>query len=385
MDFEINDDQRELRRTIVEFARGRLNHDVEGRDRAGTFSRELFAECGGAGLCGLMVEEEYGGIGLDPLSTAMALEAFGYGCEDGGLVFSVSAHLLACVVPIWKYGTEAQKRVLLPDLCGGKRIAVNAMTEPGSGSDAFAMTTRAVPDPANEGGFVINGTKTFASNGPVADVAVLYAVTDEEKRYHGGITAFVVDRERHGYAIGQKFEKLGLSTAPLSELVFDDVRVGPQDVLGVVGAGAQMFNQSMEWERVCIPAAHVGAMDRLLETAIRYARTRKASGRQISKFQAVSHRIVDMKVRLETARLLVYRAASRLEKSRTVGMEASMAKLYVSESLVTNALDTIRVLGGYGYMREYEVERALRDGIGSLIYSGTSEVQKNIVAGWLGL
>jgi alkylation response protein AidB-like acyl-CoA dehydrogenase len=214
---------------------------------------------------------------------------------------------------------------------------------------------------------------------------VLYAVTDDVKRYHGGITAFLVEREKHGYTVGQKFEKMGLTTAPLSELVFDDVRLGPDAVLGVVGAGSQMFNESMEWERICIPASHVGAMERLLETAIRYTRTRKASGQSISKFQAVSHRIVDMKVRHETARLLVYKAASRLGVSRTVGMDASMAKLYVSESLVTNALDTIRVLGGYGYMREYEVERALRDGVGSLIYSGTSEIQKNSVAGWLGL
>jgi len=382
MDFNLTDDQKDLRREIVSFARKRLNEDVEGRDRAGSFSRELFRECAQAGLTGLMVDERYGGVGLDPLSTAIALEAFGYGCEDGGLVFSVCAHLLACTVPIWKYGSDAQKEHYLPQLCAGDLIAVNAMTEPGSGSDAFAMTTRAEPD---GDGWVINGTKTFASNGPVGDLAVLYAVTDDEKRYHGGITAFLVEREKHGYTVGQKFEKMGLSTAPLSELVFDDVRLGPEAVLGVVGAGSQMFNESMEWERICIPASHVGAMERLLETAIRYTRTRKASGQAISKFQAISHRIVDMKVRHETARLLVYKAASRLGVSRTVGMDASMAKLYISESLVTNALDTIRVMGGYGYMREYEVERALRDGVGSLIYSGTSEVQKNIVAGWLGL
>ena len=381
MDFNLTNDQKDLRREIITFARKRLNEDVEGRDRAGTFSAELFAECGAAGLAGLMVEEEYGGVGLDAVSTMVALEAFGYGCEDGGLVFSVCAHLLACIVPIWKYGTEEQKRAVLPDLCAGKRIAVNAMTEPACGSDAFAMTTRAVAD---GDGFVINGVKTFASNGPVADLAVLYAVTDEDKRYHGGITAFLVDREKHGYQIGQKFQKMGLSTAPLSELVFDDVRVGPEAVLGHVGAGAQMFNESMEWERIGIPAAHVGAMERLLETAIKYTRTRKASGQALSKFQAVSHRIVDMKVRHETARLLIYKAASRLGVARDCGMDASMAKLYVSESLVTNALDTIRVMGGYGYMSEYEVERALRDGVASLIYSGTSEIQKNIVAGWRG-
>ncbi len=382
MDFSPSDDQKLLRDEIVAFCRRELNEGAGERDREQTFPLELWRKCGDMGLAGLPVPGEYGGVGLDPLSTALALEAFGYGCSDGGLVFSVCAHLLACVVPIWKHGSEEQKQRWLPDLTCGKRIAVNAITEPGSGSDAFAMTTRAVRD---GDGFRIRGTKTFSSNGPVADLAVLYAVTEPGKGYHGGISVFVVERDTPGFEVGQKFEKMGLRTAPISELVFDDCRVGQDALVGELGAGGAIFQQSMEWERICLVAAHVGTMQRLLETAVDYARTRRAFGKPIGKFQAVAHRIVDMKVRLEAARLLTYKAASRLENARDVGMDASLTKLFVSESLVETAMDAVRVLGGYGYMQEYGIERALRDAVGGVLYSGTSEIQRNIVAGWLGL
>jgi len=382
MDFELTQEQRDLHEQVVAFAQKALNQDLEERDRSRAFSRELWDKCGEMGLQGLPVPEEYGGVGLDPLSSAVALEAFGYGCRDGGLVFSVCAHLLACVVPVWRHGDEQLRRRWLPRLCSGQLIAVNAMTEPGTGSDAFAMSTRAVPE---AGGFRVNGTKTFASNGPVADVAVLYAATDPEKKYHGGVTAFLVEAGENGFRVGQKFEKMGLHTAPLCELVFDDVFVPGENVIGQPGGGGQIFNESMEWERVLIPAAHIGTMQRLVETAVAYARTRSQYGQAIGKFQAVSHRIVDMKVRLEAARLLMQRSATRLGKRRDAGLDASMTKLLVSESLLESALDAVRVLGGYGYMQEYEVERALRDSVAGVIYSGTSDVQRNLVAAWLGL
>lgn len=382
MDFSPSSDQEALRRQIVDFARRRLNAGVRERDGADEFPRALWIECGKLGLQGLPVPEAYGGAGLDPLSTALALEAFGYGCEDGGLLFSIGAHLLACVVPILRHGSEEQKRRYLPGLSDGTLIAANAMTEAGSGSDAFAMGTTAEPD---GDGFRIRGTKTFCTNGPVCDLAVVYAATDREKGFQGGTTAFVVEADAPGLGVGQRFEKLGLRTSPISELVFDDVRVPQEAVLGAVGAGGAIFNESMEWERICLPAAHIGTIERLLERSLEYARTRRAFDQPIGRFQAVSHRIVDMKVRLEAARLLTYRAAGRLGRRRDVGLDASMAKLFVSESLVTSALDAIRLFGGYGFMKEYDVERALRDAVGSTLYSGTSEMQRNIIAGWLGL
>jgi alkylation response protein AidB-like acyl-CoA dehydrogenase len=256
------------------------------------------------------------------------------------------------------------------------------MTEPQTGSNAFAMGTRAVRDGA---GFRLNGTKTFSSNGPIADVALVYAITDEQKGYHGGVTAFLVERETKGFSSGQKFEKLGLRTCPIGELVLDDAWVPESSVLGGVGGGSTVFTESMDWERACLGATHVGTMRRLLEESIQQARTRSQGGQPIGKFQAVSHRIADMKVRLEASRLLAYHAASRLGQARDVAMDASIAKLFVSESLVQSALDSVQILGGYGFMSDYEAERVLRDSIGSRLYSGTSEVQRNIIARWLGL
>ena len=382
MDFSLTDEQVSLRDTVIRFARERLNEGAAQRDREHAFSRELWRECGKIGIPGLPVPEELGGSGLDPLSTALTLEALGYACVDGGLVFSLCAHLLSCVVPLWKYGNDEQKRRYLPRLCSGELIGVHAMTEPDSGSDAFALKTRAVRDGE---GFRINGTKTFISNGPVADLVIVFAVTDPQKGFHGGVSGFLVERGAPGFTVGQRFEKMGIRSSPLGELVFADVYVGSDAVLGGVGAGSAVFTHAMDWERICLFASHIGTMERLLEKAIEHARTRKQFGQAIGKFQAISHRIADMKVHLEAARLLTYRAASHLDKARTVSMDAAMAKLFVSESLLQVALDTVQIHGGYGYMTEYEVERALRDAVASTLYSGTSEMQRNIIARWLGL
>jgi alkylation response protein AidB-like acyl-CoA dehydrogenase len=382
MDFRLTDDHRQLRDAILKFARAELSPGARDRDRDHRFDRELFRKCGTMGLTGLPVPEELGGAGLDPLSTAIALEAFGYGCEDGGLVFSVCAHLLACVIPIWKHGSDAQKATWLPELASGRLIAVNAMTESGTGSDAFAMQTRAVAD---GDGFIINGTKTFSTNGPEADLALVYAMTAPEKGFHGGVTAFLVPSGTPGFSPGQRFEKLGLRTSPIGELVFDNVRVPADAVLGKVGGAATIFTESMDWERACLIAAHVGTMQRLLDRAIEHARSRRQFGQLIAKYQAVSHRIADMRIRLEAAQLMTYKAAAQLDSSRMAGLYASMAKTFVSEALVQSALDTVQILGGYGFMVEYDVERVLRDAVGGTIYSGTSEMQRNVITRWLGL
>jgi alkylation response protein AidB-like acyl-CoA dehydrogenase len=335
MDFSLTEEQVSLRNTVIRFSRETLNEGAIERDRDQTFSRALWRQCGEIGLLGLPVPEEYGGSGLDPLSTALTLEALGYGCIDGGLVFSLCAHLLSCVVPLWKHGSEEQKRRYLPRLSNGELIGVHAMTEPGSGSDAFALKTRAVVD---GDGFRINGTKIFISNGPVADLVIVFAVTDQQKGFHGGITGFLVEKGAPGFAVGQQFEKMGIRTSPISELVFDNVYVPSEAVLCGVGAGSAVFTHSMDWERICLFASHIGTMERLLEKSIEHARTRIQFGQAIGKFQAVSHRIADMKVHLEAARLLIYRAASRLEQARTVSMDAAIAKLFVSESLLKTAL-----------------------------------------------
>jgi alkylation response protein AidB-like acyl-CoA dehydrogenase len=382
MNFTLTDEQEQLRKTVIRFAEDELNAGARERDQQQVFDRDLWQKCGELKLQGLPVDEAYGGRGVDPLTTAIGLEALGYGCHDSGLAFAVCAHLLACVIPVWKHGSEEQKQRFLPGLCDGTLIAANGMSEPKSGSDPFSMATRAEPD---GDGFRLNGTKTFISNGPVADVAVIYAMTDPEKGYHGGVTAFLVERGTPGFQASERFDKMSLRTCQMSELVLDDVYLPAEAILGQVGGGAFLFTQSMEWERICLVANHVGKMERLLERAVKQARTRTAFGQKVGKFQAVSHRIVDMKVRLEAARLLTYKAASRLGKARDIAMDASITKLFVSESLVTSAMDAVRVFGGYGVLTEYDVERDLRDAIASTIYSGTNDMQRNIVAGWLGL
>ncbi len=382
MDFSLSEDQRRLRDTTIKFAQSELNTDTIERDREHRFPRAEWLKCGEMRLQGLPVPEEHGGLGLDPLTSAIVLEAFGYGCRDSGLVFSVCAHLVACTVPVWRFGTDEQRRRYLPSLCNGSLVGCNAITEPGSGSDAFSLATRAERD---GDGFRLSGTKTFTSNGPVADLAIVYAVTDKEKGYHGGVTAFLVEKGAAGFVTSKPFEKMGLRTAPLCELVLEDVYVGPESVLGGVGGGAGTFNHAMDWERVCLFASHVGTMERLLDVSIEYARTRKQFGQTIGKFQAIAHKIADMKVQLEAARLLTYRAAAELDRTRTVSMDAAMAKLFVSEALLQAAQSAVQIHGGYGFMTEFEVERALRDAVGSTIYSGTSEMQRNIIARWLGL
>jgi alkylation response protein AidB-like acyl-CoA dehydrogenase len=382
MNFALTSDQIQLRDEIIRFARQELNGDLIAKDRDHVFSRDAWQKCGAMGMQGLPVGAEHGGVGLDPLSCALALEAFGYGCRDGGLVFAVAAHLLSCVVPIWKFGTAAQKERYLPQLCDGRMIGAHGMTEPGSGSDAFGMRTVARRDGA---GYRLTGTKMFVSNAPVADMFVIFAMTDPEKAFHGGVTAFLVDRATEGLTTGGAIHKMGLRTSPMGEVVLDDVYVCGDAVLGGVGGGASVFSHSMEWERICLFASHLGTLERLLEQAIDYARSRTQFGQSIGKFQAVSHRIADMKVNLEAARLLTYRAAWRMSFARNVAQDAAIAKLFVSESLLKSALDTMQIFGGYGYTVEYEVERALRDAVSSTIYSGTSDMQRNIIARWLGL
>lgn len=383
MDFTLDSEQLALRDEIIQFAQRELNNeDILTRDHHSQFPHDLWLKCGTMGLQGLPVSEQYGGLGLDPLTCAVALEAFGYGCRDSGLVFSVCAHLLSCVVPISRFGTDAQKEKYLPGLVDGSLVGVHAMTEPESGSDAFSLRTKAQPDGS---GFRITGTKMFVTNGPVADVVIVFAASDPDKGYHGGISAFIVEKGTPGFRIEAKIEKMGLRTSPFGELVFEDVLVPEDMVLGGIGGGSRVFGHSMDWERICLFASHLGTIDRLIEQSIDYARTRTQFDQPIGKFQAVSHRIVDMKVQLEAARLLVYRAASRLDRSKTVSLDAAMVKLFVSETLVTTALGALQTFGGYGYCTEYEVERAVRDALGSTIYSGTSEMQRNIIGRWLGL
>jgi L-prolyl-PCP dehydrogenase len=378
---DLTSELRQLQQSAIEFARSALGGSRIHADRNEIFDREGWNACGRFGVLGMPIPECYGGLGLGLSALLAVMEGLGYGTRDQGLLFSINAHLWTNSIPILRFGTEEQRQRYLPGLSSGALIGANGASEPDAGSDVFSMRTRAIRDGNH---YVLTGTKTFVTNGPVADVAVVYATVDP-KLGATGITAFIVERGTPGLTVSRPFEKMGLRTSPMAELVFDGCRVPVANRLGREGRGAQVFECSMEWERGCILATCLGAMRRQLEECIAHARSRKQFGRAIGKFQSVANRIVDMKVRLETCRPLVYRIGLLKDKNQTAMQEAAIAKLHVSECFVKSSLDAVQIFGGYGYMTDQEVERDLRDAVGSTIYSGTNDIQRNIIASSLGL
>ena len=381
MDFSWSDQQRELFDAVGRFAKEQLDYDMIENDRNAVFNHEGWKKCAGFGIHGLPVSEEYGGLGQDPITTVAVLEKLGYACRDNGLLFSINAHMWTAIIPLVYNGTEAQKKKFLPGLCDGSIIGGNAMSEPNSGSDAFSLGTTAIKK-SNK--YILNGSKIFVTNGPIADVLVVFAATDKGKGA-SGLSAFLVERDSPGLDLSHKIEKMGVRTSPMGEVFFTDCEVPEENLLGKEGAGSWLFTRSMTWERGCILAAAVGTMQRLLETCIRYANERKQGGQSIGKYQQVANKIVDMKMRTENARHMLYKCAWAAGHRSAVYLEAAMAKLEISESWVKCCEDAIQIHGGYGYMVEYEIERELRDALGSKLYSGTSEIQRNIIASLLGL
>ena len=380
MDFAWNEEQAAFRKEVLRFAREELKDDVIARDHNEEFSRPLWEKCAKFGIQGLPIPTEYGGGGADILTTVCALEALGYGCHDNGLLFSINAHMWSSEIPIWNFGTEEQKRKYLPGLVSGG-LGLHAMTEPGSGSDAYSLKTRAERKGDR---YILNGSKTFSSNAPNADVTIVFANLDPT-RGPNGVTAFLVDKGTPGFTVGRKLHKMGLRTSPMAELALQDCEIPVKNLLGKEFGGQAVFTSSMEWERICILASHLGAMQRIMETCVKYAKERKQFGEPIGKFPAIANKIADMDVRLETGRLALYKAAWMKSQGRHPLREASIAKLYVSEACVKSCLEAIQLHGGYGYMTEYELERELRDAVAGTIYSGTSEVHRVIIANMMGL
>ena len=381
MDFTWSPDQLALRDAVHEFAQRMPAADMIRRDRAGEFARDAWRAWAEFGLQGMPFPVELGGGGQDAPTTVLALEAAGRGCRDGGLLFAICAQLWSVQMPLLRHGSAAQQQRYLPRLCSGDWIGAHAMTEPDSGSDAFALRTTAV---RRGDDYVLNGTKTFITSAPDADVFLVFATVD---RTLGalGITAFLVERAMSGVHVGEPIGKMGLATSPMAELILEDCRVPEANRLGREGRGAGIFNDSMEWERACILAPCLGAMQRQLDACVAHAKARVQFGRPIGDFQAVSHRLAGMQLRLDAARLLVYRAASLKQDGAPAAAAAAMAKLYLSEAWVQSSLEAVQLHGGYGYTTEYELERELRDAVGGTLYSGTSDIQRTIIARALGL
>ena len=377
MDFEWTPEQRDRYEATVTAVRARWG----GAVRTGPFTRDEWRACGELGLLGLPVPGEYGGGGLDARTSARVIEAFGYASEDMGLVFATMAHLLACVMPIAEHGSPGLRAALLPPLCSGEWIGANAITEEGAGSDVGALSCRAERVP---GGYRIDGVKSFVSNGPVADVFLVYAVTDPELG-HLGVSAFAVERDRPGLDARPAFAKLGLDACPAGELVLTGCVVPEGNLLGRPGQGSAIFQSSMRWERSCLFAGYVGAVERLLERCVERAARRRRFGRPIAANQAVAHPLVDVRLRLDAARLLLYRACHVLDRGGAAALEVSLAKLAVSETAVAAALTAVQVFGGDGYRGGPGIERMLRDTVPGTLFSGTSEMQREIVAREMGL
>ena len=382
MDFGWTDEQLARRAAAHHFARRELADDgLESRDHEGRFARDLWERCARFGILALSVPAEFGGAEIDLPTAMLVMEGLGEGCPDNGLSFALNAQLWTVQRPIVRFGTDQQKQRYLPGLCDGTLLGAHALTEPGAGSDAFSLTMRAE---RRGDGYLLNGTKCLVTLGPVADVVLAFASTNPAAG-KWGISAFVVERGTPGLHASEMQHKMGLRTVPIGSLHFEDCMIPEHARLGPEGAGVSIATHSLEVERCCILASQLGAMERQLQRAIEYARSRRQFGQAIGKFQSVSNRVADMKLRIETARLLLYKVAWLVERGQPAMMEAALLKLYLSEAFVESGLDAIRIHGGAGYLSETGVERDLRDAVGGVLYAGTSDIQRNIVSRLLGL
>lgn len=365
---------------VIEYAQKELNGDLIQEDKEGTFSHQRWNNCGMVGLLGLPVPKEYGGAGLEPATCVLMLEGLGYGCQDNGLFLALGAHTWAVEVPIWKFGNEEQRKAFLPRLCSGEWIGSHAVSEPGSGSDAMALSTQATRDDEY---YILNGRKTFITNGPIADLFIVFA-TINQKLGFTGVTAFLVERGTPGLYVEAAKQKMGLRTAQMSDIVFENCKIPVENRLGREKEGQRIFATVMKWERALILAPLLGSMHRQIQECVQYANSRVQFGKRIAEFQSVANKVVDMQVRLEASRLLTYKAACMLQRNEE-SMFSEIAKLETSEAAMQTFMDAVSVHGGYGYMTEREIERHFRDAVGTKLYSGTSDMQRLLIASKLGL
>lgn len=381
MDFSWSDDERARHDEVLRFATEELADDVVARDLAGEFPADLWKRCAEFGVLGWPVPKERGGAGLPVTTVALLMEALGQGCRDNGLTFALGAQMWGVQTALLHFGSERQIDKYLAGSVDGSLQGAYGMTEEGSGSDAFGLSATAVRDGSD---YVLNGEKVLITFAPIAEFAIVFARTDPEAG-RWGLSAFTVDASNPGYEAHPVEDKMGLRTVPFGRLTLTDCRVSEEDLLGEPGAGASLFSFSQGWERSLVLAPQLGAMARQLDECIAFARGRVRGGAPIGKHQAVSHRVADMKLRLETARLLLYKCAWLQQGGKPNLMEAALTKNYLSEAFVQSSLDAIALHGGDGYKTANQVERDLRDAIGATVYGGTLDVQRNIIAGLLGL
>lgn len=367
---------------IAEWARDQLDDpNLVQRDLDCEFWSEGWRSIAQKGLLGTLISPEYGGRGASLVTTLLELEGLGLGCRDDGLVLATTSQVLTFSLALERFGSEEQKQRWLPQLASGNAIGAFAMSEPESGSDAYSLTTTATPV---GDGYVLNGEKAWVTLAPVADVFTVFATTDIDAG-RWGISAFLIPKDTPGLIIGENRPKMGLRTTPFANITLKDCRVPASALIGNLGSGASMFSASMEAERGFLLVGTLGALERVLDDAVEYGRTREQFGQPIGAFQGVSHAIAEIKLGHESARLLMYKAAALQQEGTPSMLAAALSKLAGSEAALSGALTSLEVHGARGYVSEYGVERDLRNLSGGVIYGGASGIQKNIIARLLGL
>lgn len=374
MDFTLTDEQKMIRDMAREFAQKELAPKASYLDENEEFPSDAVRKMGELGLMGIMVPAEQGGAGLGMVSYVLALEEICAACASTGVTMSVNNSLyLGC---IGKWGTEEQKKKYMPEFAQGKKLGAYALSEPGAGSDAANQKTIAQ---LKGDKYILNGTKNFITNGPHADALVIYAMTDKEKR-HKGISAFIVEKGFRGYSVGKKEHKLGIRASSTSSIVLEDCEVPKGNLLGGEGNGFTVALDTLDSGRIGIATQAVGIARAAFEVAAKYSQEREAFGQPISSFEGIQWKIADMAMNIDAARLLVHRAAWMKDHGNKITKEAAMAKLFASETAMMVTKEAIQVLGGYGYCKEYPVERYFRDAKITEIYEGTSEVQRIVIS-----
>ncbi|RJX29075.1 MAG: acyl-CoA dehydrogenase [Desulfarculus sp.] len=377
MDFAFTSEQRMFAEQVLRFAKNEIVPRCAEHDLNSRFDREAFNRLGRFGLLGLHFPEELGGSGADVVTSTLAGYALGLAGVDGGLTLSYGAHTYLCADTIFAHGTDEQRRKYVPRLAAGEWVGCMGLTEPGAGSDVAGLSTRAVQQGDS---WVLNGAKMFITNGPVADVALVYAKTDPQAR-HAGISAFIVEKGTPGFSAGQPLKKMGVRASPTSELFFEDCRIPLDNLVGGEGQGFNMAMRTVEWDRSTLLAPMVGSMEYVLGKCAAYAKQRSQFGRPIAQFQAIKHKLAEMKIFVEAAKNLVFRIAWCKDQGRPLNhLEAAVAKLFVGDWSLGPSNEALLLHGGYGYCHEYEVERAFRDCRLAPIGGGTSEIQKMIIS-----
>lgn len=377
MDLELTDRQKMTRDMVRDFAERELAPIAAETDRDEVFPEEAIGKMGELGLMGIMIPTEYGGSGMDAVTYAVVVEEISRKCASTGTITSVHNSFPGWM--ILKYGNEEQRRKYLPDISSGRKLGAFAGTEPNAGSDLGAITTTAV---LKGDRYILNGTKTFITAGPICDMAIVFAITDKEAGTRG-ISTFIVESGYKGFTSGPPMEKMGIRGSLTSELIFEDMEVPRENLLGKEGDGFKMALSALDGGRIGIASQAVGIAQAALDESIEYAMQRQQFGKPIAKFQAIQWMIADMATRIEAARYLVYHASYKKDLGERFSKEAAMAKLFASETAGEVTSMAVQVHGGYGYTREYTVERLFRDAKITELYEGTSEVMKMVIAGSL--